>query len=515
MADTALRSAGMIRMATTTFFICGFDISLPLGRARLLASLNKHAELFNEVERSAYDALRDELVRIARGEGKAEKADEYAKSLERFVGTAPARDIEEKPAPLLTPLASVVVEVPTPEAVPAPLMEQKGPVVQGFMRRVRGPDIPKTAVASASVAVQTEAPASPVTLPSEVILPVATATPAPDVSEVASPVSVPLPPQVELSVAKPESTPAVSSVAPASMREEVEAINESLIELGHGRAFQWLSDPKTGYREYMAELLAIRDALGSSNTASDPSALRLRIDSLREKAKVVQAAVGDVGSATALRQPAAVPVQTSVETTPSEPIRETPHSIEAEASLSPEPTPESVSVPVVAAPLPVATDIPQVPFEPTPELDSAEIPAPLPTVVAGPTPAPDTNDQTSIPESAPIPATPSSEVDPLHTREVDAGLTDLLTRWLGTTGFLGFGDSGMKHPEWIIMKTLMVDDVLVDDGTRPAGLRPDTYKNLGENIRAWRSAYGLMVEDRELVEHFIRRVVSTGLSQRT
>ncbi len=484
-------------MTTDTTLICGFDVTLPLGRAKLLAVLKNKAELFSTAERSAYDALRDELVRVARGEGSLRKVEEHVQVLAHFVSEkkddAPvARSVEEKKEePVVAEKQEENVEVPVPQAVekaPITLYAPAPPAPQGYMRHVRGPDISKREVSA------------PVSVP----------------PSVSAPVDLPVTPVVSEPVSVSQQEVATESKVEdvsVSLRDEVETINESLIELGHGRAFQWLNDPKTGYREYMTELLSIRDALMTPAAAKDQGVLRARISALKEMAAAVRVQVGgDVVSAAptsaaspwgAAETPTVENVVTEKPLTPTESIIET--SVPQPAVTAPEiavvPEPEAVLPPPPAAVPPVVPPIPPSPSKVSPwgVQELGEVPAkpaeeaPLPPVV----------------EQPPV----VGESDPLHAREIDAGLTDLLTRWLGTTGFLGFGDSGLKHPEWLIMKTLMVEDVLVDDGTLPNGLRAETYRNLRENIKAWRSAYSLAIDDRELVEHFIRRVVQAGMTQ--
>ena len=90
-------------------------------------------------------------------------------------------------------------------------------------------------------------------------------------------------------------------------------------------------------------------------------------------------------------------------------------------------------------------------------------------------------------------------------------MNELLTRWLGTTGFLGFGESGTKHPDWLKMHDLNVEDVLHGDGVVPPGLKPELFDNLGQNIRGWRDAYALHPLEAEKVEHYLRRVVDVSI----
>ena len=314
-----------------------------------------------------------------------------------------------------------------------------------------------------------------------------------------------------------------------NMRASVTRVNDELNEFAHGKAFQWLSDPKSGYREYMTELVALRGILSGTVAEADFSAIEMRILNLEEMARIVQNAVkvGMVG---------------------------VPASKEQQMRVSGSPAPASVLSPAEdpkTAPqiqkLSVMTDIPMVPAvveDPVilesvvPPVSESESPAQTVFVDAEPLIPPiaptqpevsvdageETEQDSVVPVEAHVSQQPPSEqvsnepADPtaLDNPMITTGLNNLLTQWLGTTGFLGFGDSGVKHPDWLLIKDLYVDDIHTKDGIIPKGLRPETFENLAENLHAWSVKYGLYVEGpTETIEHFMRRVVYASISRVT
>ncbi len=450
-----------------------FDISTPLARAQLLARLRAHREEFTVGEQYSYDTLRDALMKVARGEDEGADLGELIESLAHFL---------EEPA---------VAEVPdTPKSVP--LVRDAS-----IVRIRRGPD-----TVSAPVVV----PELPTLVqPQEVV-------------------------SQEVSVAVP-ATPATVTTAPplkvtrTSLQDQIEGINDGLNTFAHGTAFKWLSDLSTGYRTYLNELLLLRFALAESETGAtvsdtDLQALRDRVQGLQHMADEVRRAVGGEEKQIWVTETAGVSSISTEPETGVAPGIPSPPNVE-ETSIDTQ-TPEmrteiaEVQAATDASMHEVPEDMPEDMREtqqttvPEAVLESSTMettPAPLLEIGMEPAEGVMTGEQEGVLQ--PMELVPA-EADLLQSKEIESGLNDLLVHWLGKTGFLGFGSSGVKHPSWLLMRELYVEDVLANDGVIPKGLPPEIYTNLAENIKAWKRSYALLENDAETVDHFVRRVVSAS-----
>ena len=497
-----------------------FDVSTPVSRARLLASLKQHAPEFSPEEHELYDAFRDALVRIARGEDVADKVETYKAAFQHFLAvddvTLPATPtmVMREPNTLhAVPAEAEPVESPVAEAVRAPEEQEAkeftptpiAPLRARISAVRRGPDVtvsptpvavPHDVGSNAEVVPNVRAPHVPEPIPEP--------TPVSEVVEE----SVPEAPTIVAPVT-PDASPVPESRE--GLREEIEEINDALNGFAHGTAFKWLSDEKTGYRAYLNELLELRGLLsGPMAAAPDTEGLRARVKGLQVLADAVRKNVGiEVAPQPEpiFTEPAPETPQHNEEVVSTPPLSQSTQRVSISPGLAPlniEPTRPQGDV-VASAPEVVAQAAQTIPEEQAPQL----VPdAPVETAV------PEPLLKEGEPESAlidKVEAPDSPLLDPLHSRAIDAGLNELLTRWLGSTGFFGFGDSGVKHPDWLKMKDVQVDDALNGDGFVPEGLRQEIFENLGQNIRAWRDTFALQPLMGEQVEHYIRRVVEASL----
>ncbi len=443
-----------------------FDVSTPEARARLLVALKSHAGEFTDAEHRSYDAFRDALLRLARGEGSPDSLDNYKETLGHFLqissGGVEAPKVATEPVVEKKEVVPQVVVEKKNEASTENVVPAAAPMP---FRGRRGPDV-----------VAPEAETTPTT-PASVELPKeGVKTPAKE--EIVVQDSVVKEVQVA-EMSQPSQVKEEQKNDARSLRGRIEKINDGLNEFAHGAAFKWLSDASTGYRSYLNELLELRGLLGEAGelSANDAVAISARIDALREMADAVRRKVG------------------GEEITPSNPVVEN-------APVAPEAAVSAAASPSVAE---EKKDEEVVPWG-TPEAN---------VVAQSVTQASEDAPKQSIASEMPAqPLSPGiSDSDTLNTPVIDSGLNDLLTRWLGTTGFLGFGDGGVKHPDWAKMKDLFVEDVLHGDGVVPPGLKPELFENLGKNIIGWRDAYALYPLDSENVEHYIRRVVEMSVSK--
>lgn len=512
-----------------------FDVQTPDGRARLLSALRPYVHDFSQEEHEAYNFLRDTLMHIARGEATVSEAEASIAPLHHFlseVSAASAVNLDvtvipdvPDPEPAAVPV-SVSLETEgihdTPAVVPQRDEQTQTVVPQAVFKGRRGPDIVVPTVDNAPQQVE----------------------------------SVPIPEdrapvQESVVVTETEKAPVVDAVVTAAplengstisttpLKETIEHINDELNAFAHGTAFKWLSDPKTGYRDYLNELLELRGVLSSPEALShEKDVLEMRVKNLQIMAETVRKNVtgNDNGSAvTVADTPALVPeaqtpevneqkeetVTVSVSEVVPEVLPPEERSDErdgAQVTISPALEPLNIEpqkeMPVVAQAVMDADEAvpppPMPPLPPEPEVrveETAIAPAAV-DETHGPLLS-ENEPESALMEKVAVPDSPL--LDPLHTRPIDTGLNDLLTRWLGSTGFFGFGDSGVKHPDWLKMKDVLVDDVLHGDGFIPPGLRQEIFDNLAQNIKAWRDAYSLYPIDGESVEHYIRRVVDASL----
>ncbi len=450
--------------------LSGFDVSTPSGRAQFLVALKEKHTLFSKEDFEAYNALRDEMVLFARNVGSLEALQQHAERFNVFL-------ISEIKKSEKTPVPTLSEERPTPTSAPVVVAESVSVLVKPQVVH-RGPDI---AIPEKKVVFE-------------------------KIQETTSHDVISAPPVALESVVSEKK----QGITREELQKRVFDINTGLNEFAHGKAFQWLSNPDTHYREYMNELIALRGHL--TNVSIEEQELLDLVASterLETLADVVRTAVGGekkteevVSDISAPEVPkkeeilqAVVMPQTPAQTVKVKVETEEPRQIEnlAEAlSLGQNEVVESV------------TEVPEenVPWgakEETLENTGAQIET---------APAEQGGEQEVVIEQPSV----APHTETLHTPHIDTALNNLLTQWLGTPGFLGFGDSGVKHHDWLLMKDVFLEDVLVDTGVIPQGMKPDVYKNLTDNVRAWSTKYGLYNESpAETVENFLRRVVRASI----
>ena len=162
-----------------------------------------------------------------------------------------------------------------------------------------------------------------------------------------------------------------------------------------------------------------------------------------------------------------------------------------------------------------ATDTVKPSAEPTPPPTPA---APPPAPAAKQPPAPDTTKAASLaeskqklrtPEDLPDPAaveTASVAGDPLFTKEVDAGLEQLLAEWslFKKSGFLGTGGKGREHPLFKKIAELQIPLLLAG---RFEGATQEIKQSITDYMNGWRYEQGIIYEQGETFEHYLRRVI--------
>ncbi len=479
---------------TTT--LSGFDISTPMGRAHFLVALKEKRTSFSKEDGEAYNALRDEMMLFARNVGSLEALQQQAERFSVFLVSQETKTVKKVVDAEMPAEAPVVVEKSVP-FIPVPTPVATKPRIMH-----RGPDIVMLEKSSVDTVPALEA--MPVDAPKEIVAPAPTPTPTP--------------------------TPATEAVAPVpekkqgTTREELQKrvfdINTGLNEFAHGKAFQWLSNPDTHYREYMNELIALRGRLTSvSLEGQELVGLSASIEKLENLADAVRIAVGGGKKTEEVVLDASVSEVPKKEemlrvvVMPHEPLpivkirveRETPVEKEAEVPHITEERKVAVIPSVIA--IEIEKEEPRRIENLATGLSFADS-----EKVESDTPAPEETIPWGAPSAPPDLPPTTLHTETLHTPHIDTALNNLLTQWLGTTGFLGFGDSGVRHHDWLLMKDIFLEDVLVDTGVIPPGMKPDVYKNMTDNVRAWSTKYGLYnASPTETVENFLRRVVRASI----
>ncbi len=106
-----------------------------------------------------------------------------------------------------------------------------------------------------------------------------------------------------------------------------------------------------------------------------------------------------------------------------------------------------------------------------------------------------------------------SEMDPLMTPAVTNGLQQLLSEWslFKSSGIFGTGGNAMEHPLYKQLAPLNMNAIVAG---RFEGSTPHIKRNISDYINGWRYEEGIMQEQGELFEHYLRRVIRRILDRR-
>lgn len=154
-----------------------------------------------------------------------------------------------------------------------------------------------------------------------------------------------------------------------------------------------------------------------------------------------------------------------------------------------------------------AQSIPAVPSAPTAPPNPV-FTAPEPAVFAAPTVAPLSAEEAprtpaDLPDSA---ALSSNATDPLFSKEVDAGLEQLLSDWVlfKKSGLFGSGPRGREHPLFKKIAPLQIPLLLAG---RFEGSTQEIKQSITDYMNGWRYEQGIIYEQGETFEHYLRRVI--------
>lgn len=110
-----------------------------------------------------------------------------------------------------------------------------------------------------------------------------------------------------------------------------------------------------------------------------------------------------------------------------------------------------------------------------------------------------------LPDAASV-ETSSQAGDPLYTQAIEAGLEQLLLEWelFAKSGFFGTGPKGKAHPLFKKLAGLQIPLVLAG---RFEGATQEIRQNITDTMNGWRYQQGIIYQQGETFEHYLRRVV--------
>jgi len=102
--------------------------------------------------------------------------------------------------------------------------------------------------------------------------------------------------------------------------------------------------------------------------------------------------------------------------------------------------------------------------------------------------------------------TSSVSGDTLYTKEVDEGLEQLLSEWqiFRKSGLFGTGPKGRAHPLFIKVASLQIPLLLAG---RFEGATQEIKQSITDYMNGWRYEQGIIYEQGENFEHYLRRVI--------
>jgi hypothetical protein len=222
-----------------------------------------------------------------------------------------------------------------------------------------------------------------------------------------------------------------------------------------------------------------------------------------------------------------VPVKPLVRVAPPTP----PVRSQATAAPTPEPAPQPPTpapAPAPRIPTSPATEgepsqNPQAPITPPGELRSVSVPKETIKVDTFPkeTPRVDTSPNTPsftslsddptklrTPEDLPLASSTDTaeDGDPLYTTDVENGLDQLLSDWslFKSSGLFGTGPKGKEHPLFKKIANLQIPLLLAG---RFDGSTQEIKQSITDYMNGWRYEQGIIYEQGEVFEHYLRRVI--------
>lgn len=360
--------------------------------------------------------------------------------------------------------------------------------------------------------------------------------------------NIPAPPVVAepIMVSEPEIIPAAPAPVPTAPAQSLN-IGDNDSYLARIREIKAMVNEKVGNpvnlvdinnevgREYMGALLDAMKKLNSGSSAA--SAMKRLEESYLAVEKTLEgrdAGSKDISVPTPVQSLPVAPepveelvYEASISTPAPAPSQAYPHTTPIPPVVTREPDPQPAYEPINRIPV---TPVPQAPtFDLSSYQVSQPAPQPMPSVQEVPVapagrPAPPppradsyfssladygekpqpTGSQTNTP-SMPTKATASTG-DPLFSSEVDDGLQQLLSEWsiYKKSGLFGTGPKGKEHPLFKKMAPLQIPLLLAG---RFDGATQEIKQSVTDYMNGWRYEQGLIYQQGETFEHYLRRVI--------
>jgi len=324
-------------------------------------------------------------------------------------------------------------------------------------------------------------------------------------------------------VPTPTPTPVAAPAVDGDQQQNLQRIREikALVNEKVGNPVNLVDINNEVGREYMGALL---DAMKKLNSGSSAVAAMQRLEAafmaveqtLKEHEQHPAAAAFVAQKSASVQEPlpsayvAPEPVHIEAEPTVEPEIEETPASF---TSI----TPRTGRIPIQEA----SYSAPQVEpshgsgFAPAPVSEAPSAwEAPTPVAVPPPpapafTPLADAKERprniSELPTAESI-KTSSVEGDPLFTKDVDDGLQLLLMEWsiFKKSGLFGTGPKGREHPLFKKMAPLHIPLLLAG---RFEGATQEVKQSVTDYMNGWRYEQGLIYQQGETFEHYLRRVI--------
>jgi hypothetical protein len=491
----------MDQSSSSTFF----DLNSQAGVMSLLVSIRN-----SQLSPAEKNELRDLVFLYTNGGGDASVKISLLKKLE----TANIQPVAPKTSAVKEEAPAVVR--PFGSSRPAPVF--KVPVVETKSELV------------ASNPVTVAASKEPVNAPAQPIAAVVkeVSAPAPEVPAQSAPVMAQVAPVPEPAApTAPQSMAAMddNSAYLNRIREIKASVNSQV-----GNPVNLVDIDNTVGREYMNALLdAMKKLSGGASSQMEESMARLEASfAAVNKAISNHKASGEVPAKTEAKPSAPVTDSNPVTTTDATPqttvtVSETssqvappkthdepvsnPYSVAPLVEAKPEPKPVVSAVPV--RPL-AKVDLNKVATGPSgfdnlpPSAPSVAAPATAAAAFASTAPtAPEVKTPADLPSSASI---VGDIGDPLYTKEVDDGLEQLLGDWVlfKKSGLFGTGPKGREHPLFLKIAKLQVPLLLAG---RFEGSTQEIRQSITDYMNGWRYEQGIIYEQGEEFEHYLRRVI--------
>lgn len=111
-----------------------------------------------------------------------------------------------------------------------------------------------------------------------------------------------------------------------------------------------------------------------------------------------------------------------------------------------------------------------------------------------------------VPPAPPSLKASTTAGDPLFSAEVDSGLQQLLSEWtiFKKSGLFGTGPKGREHPLFKKMAPLQIPLLLAG---RFEGATQEVKQSVTDYMNGWRYEQGLIYQQNETFEHYLRRVI--------